>query len=303
MSLHEEWWCTVDIRRIIQFDWYIPLRKNSFLLNSPWSENFDRIFGKKEIRERLEGLCTNPHPPIHFYLTRSNVGRAHLEFSTNWDEETRKRAQNKFPQDRFTPVTSLDELKTAVFASMDLPPLFPYMSIDCETFEDGGVVDNLPVVFGTAIEECDLLFVFMLNASFESEPDKVSILNRMLRVMDVRQGVLERDSLKLTYLYNEKCALGGQLKQLGINQLDAGVPRAPVMVIAICPDRPLKVGTAEFWKTSEFCCAFKIMYEATRTILEKFDFRIDPSKPKERSNWIKIHLISPQGHIRIDDDL
>ena len=329
MSLHEKWWSTVDVRRLIQFDWYWPLRKNSFLLNLPWKEDFDKIFGKNEFKERLKTLwkesvpnapsgersldqsseikpTTNGRRRIHFYLTRSNVGRAHLEFSTNWDEQTRKRGQSNFPQDRFTEVTSLGELKTAVFASMDLPPLFPYMQIDCETFEDGGVVDNLPVIFGTAVEECDLLFVLMLNASFESEPDTDSILKRMLRVMDVRQGVMERNSLKLTYLFNEEYALGQQLKRelkIDGDQLDATVPKAPVMVVAICPDRPLKVGTAEFWKTGEFGCAFKIMYEATRTILEKFDFSVDPSKPKDPRNWIKIHLVSPQGHIGIDDDL
>ena len=49
---------------------------------------------------------------------------------------------------------------------MDLPPLLPYLSIrtdKTELFEDGGVVDNLPMRFGTEIEECNLLF----RAAFE----------------------------------------------------------------------------------------------------------------------------------------
>jgi predicted acylesterase/phospholipase RssA len=318
-SSHEKWWTAVDVKRVIQFDWYVPFRKNSFFLNDPWQENFDQIFAQKEVKERLERLWKISDPsrneastaaatavPPRFYLTRSNVGRAHLEFSTNWDQATREQARRHFPQDRYFQVTSLEDLKQAVFASMDLPPLFPYMSIECETFEDGGVIDNLPIVFGTDIEQCDLLFVLLLNASFEAEPNHTSILQRLMRVMDVRQGVLERNSLKLTYLFNEKFALGKQLQsQAGLKPADlaAGIPKAPVMVVAICPDRPLKVGTAAFWKTGEFGCAFKVMYESARTVLEKFEFDVDLSNQKDPASWIKIKLISPQGLIREDDDL
>jgi predicted acylesterase/phospholipase RssA len=309
-SLHEEWWTTVDVSRVMQFDWYVPFTKNSLLLNDPWKENFDEIFGKGEARERLESLWRKTESgdpsPTHFYLTRSNVERGRLEFSTNWDGETWKRARRRFLQDRYLQVTGLEELKRAVFASMDLPPLFPYASIECETFEDGGVVDNLPIIFATDIEECDLLFVLLLNASFETEPDRVSILRRLMHVMDVRQGVLERNSLKLTYLFNEKVTLGQQLQgkiMLNPEELLADVPKAPIMVVAICPDRPLKVGTAAFWKTGEFGCAFKVMYQSTRTILEKFPFDVDLSNQRDSKNWIKIKLISPQGLIREDDDL
>jgi predicted acylesterase/phospholipase RssA len=38
----------------------------------------------------------------------------------------------------------LQGVKLGVFASMDLPPLFPYMEMGDDVFEDGGVIDNLP---------------------------------------------------------------------------------------------------------------------------------------------------------------
>lgn len=84
----------------------------------------------------------------------------------------------------------LEGIKFGVFASMDLPPLFPYMEMGESVFEDGGVIDNLPVMFA-AMEQCDLIFVLPLNSDFNAVPNRKSVLNRFLRVMDVRQGALE----------------------------------------------------------------------------------------------------------------
>ena len=69
-------------------------------------------------------------------------------------------------------------MRDAVFTSMDLPPLFPYMYREQDPghyYEDGGVVDNLPVWFATNVEQCDLLFMLPLNASFEAPVDRTSI--------------------------------------------------------------------------------------------------------------------------------
>jgi predicted acylesterase/phospholipase RssA len=89
---------------------------------------------------------------------------------------------------------------------MDLPPLFPYMKLDEELFEDGGVIDNLPILFA-GMEQCDLIFVLPLNSDFHAKPNQRSVMKRFLRVMDVRQGALERGSLKNLYLYNELAVL------------------------------------------------------------------------------------------------
>ncbi len=69
------------------------------------------------------------------------------------------------------------------------------------------MVDNLPIQFGTEIEKCDLLFILPLNATFSRTVNHRFIIKRLLRVMDVRQGVLERNAFKMVYLYNELAAL------------------------------------------------------------------------------------------------
>jgi hypothetical protein len=74
--------------------------------------------------------------------------------------------------------------------------------------------DNLPIRFGTDVEECDLLFVLPLNASFAEEPNPRSILKRLIRVMNVRQGVLERNAFKRVYRRNELMKLRSELVTL-----------------------------------------------------------------------------------------
>jgi len=53
------------------------------------------------------------------------------------------RPQQKATPDTWTAAKSIDDVHNAVFASMDIPPLFKNVVIDDELFEDGGVVDNL----------------------------------------------------------------------------------------------------------------------------------------------------------------
>ena len=85
---------------------------------------------------------------------------------------------------------------------MDLPPMFPYKKRNDEYFEDGGVVDNLPVRFGLDVEACDFLFVIPLNSDFEQDVNTTSIISRLYRVMSVRQGALERNALQMVDFYN-----------------------------------------------------------------------------------------------------
>jgi hypothetical protein len=163
-------------------------------------------------------------------------------------------------------------------------------------YEDGGVVDNLPVWFGTHIEQCDLLFILPLNASFAEPVNHTSVIHRLFRVMDVRQGVLERNSLKLAYLYNELAAarnrmsvpIDAHLSQQLEDRVRAREHR-PVSVFAICPDQPLAIGTAELWKKREAGDAFDLMYAATKSELaQKFEELVDP-------NWIRMVLVRPEG--------
>ncbi len=355
-SVHERWWYSTDIRRITQFHTYIPLSQNYLLTTQPWCENFDELFRYRELapyvggnRALAEALAkqiasklaelgigdvgsppmskSEPEPRaatqngrlMHFYLTRSNVARGRLEFSTNWEQEQRDRAleSDEIQLDSFTEVKSLEALRDAVFASMDLPPLFPYRRIGCNLFEDGGVIDNLPIRFGTFIEECDLLFVLALNASFEAAPDQHSMFRRLLRVLDVRQGVLERNSMRMAYLYNSLTYLASHLavrellkantalsahSMRGIKAVEhagnATEAREPVRIFSICPEQPLAVGTTQFWKTDQFKCAFRLMYDATRIELGKFNFESVPNGlSDDKHDWMRMALVSPAGEI------
>ena len=89
-SAMETWWKNVSVKRIIEFDSFVPFGKNSFLLSTPWQENFDALFSQSQVRDHLGRLfscgrdgASQPGEPIHFYFTRSNVGSAQLEFATN----------------------------------------------------------------------------------------------------------------------------------------------------------------------------------------------------------------------------
>jgi NTE family protein len=290
-SAHEKWWRSIRITSLVTPSRWIPGRRNSFLDAAPWQSMFDEIFDRDEIRKKI--VNSN----IHFYLTRSHVRSGRLECVTNNPEPPEIRRITIIPIDRKkNPKEFLKDVKDGVFASMDLPPLFPYMEIDHSYYEDGGVIDNLPVIFA-AIESCDLIFVLALNSDFTAEPDHRSVLRRFLRVMEVRQGALEHGSLKTQYLYNEIAALRNYTKALEGALTDAKVawPK-PVMseslamalnrtheeskVFGICPHRTLvesMINTHELWKSQEAGRAFAVMHKETARALKKL---FDPSHKK-----------------------
>jgi len=330
-SPHEEWWRSINLSRTVEFDTYWPLRRNHFVTARPWMETFEDTFINNDaVKQHLGRLFAKDGGP-HFYFTRSNVGRGIMEFSTNYDglkDRTKKSMKTGFEQpmishERYEIIngasveSSLTRMRDAVFTSMDLPPLFPYMYREQDPghfYEDGGVVDNLPVWFATNIEQCDLLFMLPLNASFEAPVNRRSITHRLFRVMDVRQGVLERNSLKMAYLYNELAALraaaapaaviGGVTVDVAgaIEPGSSAEARAmcrdhtPVSVFAICPQQPLSIDTSEFWKPDEAAEAFALMYKVTKTELdERFEQLTNP-------NWLMMTLVAPQGGRTVLDD-
>ena len=298
-SAQEAWWSAIRPERIVDFDWYVPLRRNHVALATPWRHAFRRLFVEHQAaRDRLLGLLRARHDParvhdavpLHFFLTRSNVEHAALEFTTNsWTVADRTRLDprtgNPTPifksslydvLDGSHPDDALRELEDAVFASMDIPPVFPYMARPDESgertewFEDGGVIDNLPMIFGTAIADCDLLIVLPLNASFSAAVNHRSMLARLLRVMDSRQGVIERNAFKLAYLYND------------LHRLEN---RKEVRVFAIAPAGDLGVGTMDFHKPREAAAAYRLMHEQTRRVLER-------DVPGLLQNWIRLVTVS-----------
>jgi NTE family protein len=329
-SVMEQWWSDVDVKSVIRFALYVPMRQNYLLSAEPWEETFNRIYKTDpKISERLMHHLKHAAPgddhnncedAMHFYLTRANVALGKLEFTTNRDDLSKVEPNmdaGSRPRQRATPdvwkaAKSIDDVRNAVFASMDIPPLFKNVTIDDELFEDGGVVDNLPIKFGTEFENCDLLFILPLNASFAQRPDQRSIVKRLFRVIDVRQGVLERNSFKMIYLYNELAALREAVEKAktaatvaaaaspaGSNdEAEAASDRAmhrkhkPVQVFSICPEPELLINTAEFWKTAESGQAFRLMYRTTKDELQQFFYRDKPTP-----DWIRMARVSPEGEV------
>lgn len=328
-DLCREWWHRMRLREVVAPTYYIPGTRNYVLSAEPWKHAFRALFvDDPGARDRLIAHLREPDAPgnLRVYLTRTNVERAHLEFSTNRpdmvgiDNASGVR-RPLVPGDRWTQAASLEDLERAVFASMDMPPLFEYTRFGDELFEDGGVVENLPIWFGTGVEQCDLLFVLPLNASFAGRVDLRRILIRLQRVITIRQGALERKALRDVYLYNELAALrdrvsrppaaaGGAASDVPVHSpaaleeaaarpiedRAAGRVHRPVQIFAIAPDEPLLLDTIEFWRTEAAGRAYRLMEEYTRYELDAFDFTRPP-------NWIRVALVGAQGEIRYLEDL
>ncbi|MGH7549570.1 MAG: patatin-like phospholipase family protein [Gemmatimonadota bacterium] len=325
------WWHRVDLSEIVAPTYYVPAWRNYVLSADPWRSAFRTLFvDDPASRDRLLEHLRSPDGPgnLRFYFTRTNVERAHLEFSTNrtdlegLDNFTGRRRPLVLP-DRWRPARTLDDLEEALFASMDIPPLFEYARIGDEVFEDGGTIDNLPIYFGTGIEKCDLLFVLPLNASYAAAAGEHSIVERLERVMTIRHGALERKALKDVYLYNELAALREACEGTAAGaavepESPADLPvqaeavrresarhtlaerarrrvHRPVQIFAVAPDEPLAIDTIQFWRTEAAGRAFRLMEEYTAYELEKFDFEAPP-------NWIRVALIGPQGEVRYLED-
>ncbi len=334
----ETWWHRVSLREVLAPTFYLPRGRNYVVSAEPWRRAFRTLFrddpaASARLLQHLRSPMADGN--VRFYMTRTNVERAHLEFSTNREDllaldNASGRKRPLVPPDRWTRAASIDDVERAVFASMDLPPLFEYARFGDELFEDGGVVDNLPIYFGTGIERCDLLFVFPLNASFVAPASLRSLLYRVQRVLTIRQGALERKALKDVYLYNELAALRHELEDerarheflegaaVSVEPPEDAKParsaealadaarqtiedraaqriHRQVQIFAVCPDEPLAIDTIEFWKTREAGRAYRLMREYTAYELAKFDFDAEP-------NWIRVALVNAQGETHYLED-
>jgi NTE family protein len=298
-----EWWTSARLSTVVNPAFYIPARRNYLAGNQVWRKNFDDLFSGKMFA-----------PLPYFYLTRTNVRTALLDFTTNRKQQPglgtlpayRGLANVDREQDD-TPSTAV--IKSAVFASMDIPPAFRRLrDAGGNSYEDGGVIDNLPIQFATWCEGCNLLFVFPLNATFAGQPSDASILARMARVLNVRQGILERNALTDISLYNriieaehEKQELAkGTSAASGVVAAVSGkklseVHTVPSTTFCICPGPELEVGTFGFWslKGHGRSC-FQLMYEATKAELARFDFSFS-----NREVWMA--KVNPNGQIKYED--
>lgn len=291
------WWSTRAATDVVAPGPYVPYLRNYFLVNGPWRRQFDELFG-----DGADAVAAGGPPWIYF--TRTNVDHASLEAKTN---RGRKAIYwRRDPEgDGYEPAGRIvDEaagrfaleggadLRSAVFTSMDIPPVFPRVHEDGDAYEDGGVVDNLPIRYTTRLEGCNLLFVLPLNASFRTEHSDRSVTRRLARVMTVRQGALERTALRDISLYNRLIEAGAPEPgfMAGRRCLDE-LHLKPVTTFCLAPGRSLEIGTFGFWELPDGGAdAFDRMYRATRRELERFDFspenrdvrmRIVPADPAE----------------------
>lgn len=281
-GIHERWWKRINARSLVAPAWYVPLTRNSFLSSEPWEDVFDHLFGNDDVKSFLH----RSRDDISFYLTRTNVRSGRLHCATN---NPRPPVINKIRYDILPQSLDADgylrRLKTAVFSSMDLPPLFPYIDSNGELYEDGGVIDNLPISFAAA-ERCDLIFVLPLNSDFEDEPSQRSVIGRLNRVLDMQQGVLERHGFKLLYLYNELAALrecvdaaeqraragGPEGKASRLDPLGFSLQRThqKIRVFAVCPHKAFVQGTIntrDLWNHKGAQRAFDVMEHKTAELL------------------------------------
>jgi len=303
-GVHKLWWKAISVKALAAPIWYLPFARNAFLSSEPWRRVFDHIFLQPDVRRRIL------ESDIHFYLTRSNVQSGQMTCATN---NPRPPAIAKITYDILNADDGGDGffsgLKVSVFASMDLPPFFPYVRHKGGLFEDGGVIDNVPITF-PANDGCDLIFILPLNADFEQAPNNTSIVARLFRVMDVRQGVLERNGFKMIYLYNELAALREHVASLQaltppaqapeFVSLDSALARRnrPIAVFAVCPQKSLvqeTLNTHELWKNKQAGTAFEVMDEATQSILTNFKFGC----PQDS---IKVALVSKGGGVSWDEN-
>ena len=301
----ETWWKTISFSGLLEFRWlYVPFWSSSLLRTTPWRESFAQIF-----RGRLEQALSDD-PPVHFYLTRTDVGEAVLKYATNWQGIAARLDQLGLDQNddyRFFDVIepgkdAPKQAAQAVFASMDLPPAFPRMNIGADVCEDGGVLENLPIRFGAPIEDCDLLFVLPLHTSFKRTPERHSMLKRVLRVAEMRQGMLELTALRNVDTIN-RFAQRVERLDFGISAMATNVAVEGVAtealtgireeisefneeykqlyVFSIVPQGELEIGTFGFWKRREAADAFDLMYLQTRRELQNRLFEdIEPEDPR-----------------------
>ncbi|HKK28395.1 MAG TPA: patatin-like phospholipase family protein [Gemmatimonadota bacterium] len=282
------WWREAEPARLVEPARWFPWLRNYLLRDRPWREAFGPLFS-----DRAESLLGGGPPWLYF--TRTAVDRARVEVGTNRGPDYRyyRAAPSGSGYEPVAPVVdetlgrfairTFEELREAVFTSMDIPPVFPrFHDRRGLAYEDGGVIDNLPIRYATRFEGCNLLFIFPLHASFEQRHSERSILRRLGRVMEVRQGALERDALRDISLYNELIGLGAPSRRADIHV-------KPVTSFILAPSRELPIGTFDFWKLpgggSE---ALACSRAATRAALEAFEF-----DTADRS--VRMQVFGPEG--------
>jgi predicted acylesterase/phospholipase RssA len=314
----ERWWKSISFAGLMDFPWlWLPFRGNSILRCAPWRESFAELF-----RKRCDSLFVD-EPETHFYFGRSGVADGVTRYATNWrgiaariDELGLDKADNYRGFEIIeTGRDALKRMAAALFASIGMPPLFPYSRIGRDLFEDGGAADGIPFRLGAPIENCDLLFVLPLNRAPAGGPVN-STTRRLLRVMDQRQGAIEHAALKNADLINR---MAERMERIGFG-ISALEPIAPaeglaadamaglreeitefdqefkrLYIFTACPAGDLEIDTFGLWKRRRAADAFDLMYVQTRRELQQRFF--EDIEPEDT------HVVMIDGAVPPGDDL
>lgn len=316
----ESWWKNLDYRKLVEFPWlYIPFWSGSFLRSTPWRDSFEQLF-KGNLDEMFGRI-----PPTHFYFTRTDVNDGFFKYSTNWagiGDRLDAIGKDKNDDYRFFDVIAggddaLKQTADALFASIDLAPVFPHSRIGDGVLEDGGVLDNLPFRFGAPVEDCDLIFVLPLDAPLhDRNAANHGVLRRVMRVADIRQSAQEAQILKTADIIN-RFAQRMERLAFDINALESEGPVEGIAaeavermrdeiaqfnseykllyIFTVCPASKLELGTYDFWKRRKIQDSFDLMYLQTKRELQNRLFEdVEPEDP---------HIVLVDGEVPKVDSL
>ncbi len=300
----ESWWKSVRLNNLGDLPWfYLPLVSEGLLRPNPWRENFDATFGAA-LDEAL-----GDHPPVHFYLTRTDGASGALHYATNWRgiaDRVNELGKDRHPDyANFEILTSGDgdpyaRTADSLFATLDLAPLFAPGAAGAA--DNSGALEQLPISLAAQVERCDLLFVLPLNfgADVADEPGGASV-RRIARIAGAHKGALERAAIRGVDTVNRFIQRIERI-EFGVNTMASANPpegladealaglreeiaefnaeHKTLYLFTVCPAGRFELGTADFWKQKALREAFDLMYLQTKRELQNRFFEdIEPEDP------------------------
>lgn len=302
----ERWWKSLRLADLGELPWfYLPLVSAGLLSPRPWRENFYATFAG-QMEEAL-----GDHPPVHLYVTHADGADGAPHYATNWRgiaERIEELGRDRHPDyANFTLLTGgdgdpLELTADALFASLDLAPLFARPAAGDGAAGDDAVIAHLPIGLAAEVERCDLLFVLPLNlAANRGKEAGGGALRRIARIASAYQAALERAALRGADRVNRFVQRMERI-EFGVNTMAASAPSEGLAAEALgglreeiaefnaehrmlylftaAPCGEVELGTADFWNHNALGDAFDLMYLQTkRELRNRFFEDIEPEDP------------------------